>query len=70
MFSNAAQCKQMIADVVSMHGRINSLVYAVGSNIGQPLVSEISDQQWAEVMSNDLSGFINVIRPAIKPHAG
>jgi 3-oxoacyl-[acyl-carrier protein] reductase len=64
--SNAAQCAQMIADVVSTHERINSLVYAVGSNIGQPLVSEISDQQWAQVMSNDLSGFINVIRPVIK----
>ena len=64
--SNAPQCTQMIADVVLTHGRINSLVYAVGSNIGQPLVSEISDQQWAEVISNDLSGFINVIRPVIK----
>ena len=64
--SNREQCLAMLADVIKAHGRINTLVYAIGSSIGQPLVAEISQQQWAEVMQNDLQGFMNIVQPVVK----
>lgn len=63
---NREQCIATIKDVIKEHGRINALVYAIGSSIAQPLVAEISQQQWAEVMQNDLQGFMNIIQPIVK----
>lgn len=64
--SDSQQCLAVINDVVAEHGRINCLVYAIGSNIAQPLVEEISPQQWSDVVNNDLNGFIYVAQPVIK----
>lgn len=64
--SDKSLCSNVIDDVVAEHGRINSLVYAIGSSIGQPLVGEISEQQWSEVVKNDLNGFINIVQPVIR----
>lgn len=55
----------MLAQVIETHGRINTLVYAVGSNIAQPTVAEVSATQWAEVMATDLNGFMNVVQPVL-----
>lgn len=63
--SDKQQCQQVIDDVISRHGAINSLVYAIGSNIAQPQVQEISAKQWTDVVANDLNGFIHIIQPVL-----
>ena len=63
--SDKDRCRQVIADAIAQHGRINTLVYAIGSNIDQPLVGEITEQQWSDVISNDLNGFMYVVQPII-----
>ena len=64
--ADAGKVDDVIGQVIARHGRINSLVYAVGSNIAQPLVSEISQQQWLDVVNHDLNGFVRVVQPVIQ----
>lgn len=63
--SDADACTDLVRKVIEEHGRINTLVYAVGTNIAQPLVAEISAEQWSEVINQDLQGFINIVQPVI-----
>lgn len=63
--SNQEQCNALVEQVIKQHGRIHTLVYAIGSNIAQPLVAEISAQQWSDVVTNDLNGFLHIIQPVI-----
>lgn len=64
--SDANACLELINQLVQRHKRVNSFVYAVGSNIEQPLVGEISSEQWSQVMRNDVDGFLNCVQPLIK----
>ena len=40
--SSAQQCAAVVDEVIQQHGRISSMVYAVGSNIGQPLANAMA----------------------------
>lgn len=64
--SSTIECLDLVRDVVSAHGRINTLIYAIGTNIAQPLVAEITPQQWSEVVNQDLQGFMNIVQPVIQ----
>lgn len=57
--------QKLIADVIARHGRINTMIYAVGSDIGQPLVAEIETAQWSQVIQHDLAGFLSVVQPVV-----
>jgi NAD(P)-dependent dehydrogenase (short-subunit alcohol dehydrogenase family) len=46
-------------------GALNSVIFATGVNIPQPYVSEISAQQWEEVVQVELIGFTRVVRAAL-----
>ena len=63
--SNRDSCAVLVQDAIKKHGRINTLVYAVGSNIAQPTVAETSPEQWSEVVNQDLNGFMNIAQPVL-----
>jgi NAD(P)-dependent dehydrogenase (short-subunit alcohol dehydrogenase family) len=46
-------------------GAVDSVIFATGANILQPYVSEISAQQWEEVVQIELIGFTRVVRAAL-----
>jgi NAD(P)-dependent dehydrogenase (short-subunit alcohol dehydrogenase family) len=46
-------------------GSVGTVVFAAGVNISQPYVSEITPQQWNDVIQTELIGFTHVIRAAI-----
>ena len=46
-------------------GAVDSVIFATGANILQPYVSEISAQQWDEVVQVELIGFTRVLRAAL-----
>jgi NAD(P)-dependent dehydrogenase (short-subunit alcohol dehydrogenase family) len=46
-------------------GAVASVIFAAGVNILQPYVSEISPQQWDEVVQTELMGFTHLVRAAI-----
>jgi len=48
-------------------GAIHTLVFTVGPQIGQPFVSQVTPEEWREVMEVEPVGFFNVVRAAL-PH--
>lgn len=57
----------------SEHGRVHSVVVAAGSDIQQPLLAEVTEAQWRQVIDNDLNGFFAITRhalPHLREHGG
>jgi NAD(P)-dependent dehydrogenase (short-subunit alcohol dehydrogenase family) len=46
-------------------GAVDSVIFATGANILQPYVSEISAEQWDEVVQIELIGFTRVVRAVL-----
>jgi NAD(P)-dependent dehydrogenase (short-subunit alcohol dehydrogenase family) len=46
-------------------GSIGAAVYAVGPDIAQPYVGDITQQQWQEVIDTDVGGFFSVAKAVI-----
>ncbi len=49
------------------HGRLHTVVFAAGSDIAQPFVSQVTPEQWRAAVHGELDGFFHVVRAAI-PH--
>jgi 3-oxoacyl-[acyl-carrier protein] reductase len=65
--SNKAQIIAAIADAAENHGRLHSVVVAAGSDIKQPFLADVTDEQWDEVIESDLNGFFRIVKNII-PH--
>jgi NAD(P)-dependent dehydrogenase (short-subunit alcohol dehydrogenase family) len=51
--------------VADAFGTLEAVVFASGVNIEQPFVSEITADQWREVIESELLGFTNVVAAAL-----
>lgn len=60
-----AAVDQAVAHAASAFGPLDTIVFASGVNIEQPFVSEISADQWREVIESELLGFTNVVAAAL-----
>lgn len=65
--SNKQQIEQSIAEAAEQHGRLHSVVVSAGSDIKQPFLAEVTDEQWDEVIEGDLNGFFRIVKNII-PH--
>ncbi|PIE41662.1 MAG: oxidoreductase [Gammaproteobacteria bacterium] len=65
--ANTHDIKAAVDQAASYHGRIHSVVVAAGSDIKQPFLAEVTDQQWEEVINGDLNGFFRIVKSII-PH--
>lgn len=62
-----ADIEKIFAEAIKAHGRIHTVVITAGSDIAQPLLNEVTEDQWREVIDNDLNGAFKIIRTAL-PH--
>lgn len=65
--ADKAQIAQSFADAVAAHGRVHTVMVTAGSDIEQPLLSEVTEAQWLEVVNADLNGFFYITQAAL-PH--
>ncbi|MFT5180221.1 MAG: NAD(P)-dependent dehydrogenase (short-subunit alcohol dehydrogenase family) [Alphaproteobacteria bacterium] len=64
---DADAVKAIVDDVAEQFGAIHTLVFTVGPDIGQPFVSEVTPEQWREVMVVEPVGYFNTVHAAL-PH--
>jgi len=67
------QINSAIAGAISSHERLHSVVVAAGSDIKQPLLADVTDAQWDEVIAGDLTGFFSIVKgiiPHFRAHKG
>lgn len=65
--ANKDQITASIESAVLAHARLHSVVVAAGSDIKQPFLADVTDEQWEEVIQGDLNGFFRIIKNII-PH--
>lgn len=71
--ANKEEIQQAIADATQTHERIHSVVVAAGSDIKQPFLADVTDEEWDMVINGDLNGFFRIIRgiiPHFREHKG
>jgi 3-oxoacyl-[acyl-carrier protein] reductase len=61
--SAVAACLDAVAEA---HGTIHTIVHAAGSHIDQPYVSQVTPEQWRQVMDADVNGFFHVVHAGLK----
>lgn len=65
--ADADAVKRFVEDVASRAEAIHTVVYAAGSDIPMRFVSEVTAQQWSEVLEADAGGFFNLVHASL-PH--
>ncbi|MCP4303269.1 MAG: SDR family oxidoreductase [Gammaproteobacteria bacterium] len=65
--SEADSVMRTFDEAVNAHGRVHTVVVAAGSDIQQPFLADTSEEQWSQVIENDLNGFFRIAKKAI-PH--
>ena len=65
--SNKEQIITAISGAAEAHSRLHSVVVAAGSDIKQPFLADVTDEQWDEVIESDLNGFFRIVKNII-PH--
>ena len=65
--SSKDQITSSIESAIADHGRLHSVVVAAGSDIKQPFLADVTDEQWDEVIEGDLNGFFRIVKGMI-PH--
>ena len=60
-----AAVESVIGDAASDCGPLETVVFASGVSIEQPFVSEITADQWREVIESELLGFTSVVAAAL-----
>jgi len=58
---------EIVDGVAKQFGAIHTLVFTVGPNIGQPFVSQVTPDEWREVMALEPVGYFNVVHATL-PH--
>ena len=56
---------RFLHEVAEAHGRIHTVVCAAGSNIKQPFISQVSVEEWKQVIDADVNGFFHVAHAAL-----
>ncbi len=50
---------------VAERGRVHSVVYAVGSDITQPRIADVTAEQWRQVIDADLNGLFHTVSASL-----
>ncbi|MGI9277314.1 MAG: SDR family NAD(P)-dependent oxidoreductase [Endozoicomonas sp.] len=57
--------KSLFKQVSDKHGKIHSLVMAIGYDIPQDYIANVTPELWQDIIQSDLNGFFNVTNTAI-----
>ena len=58
---NESQVHEVISEIASNQGGINTIINAAGFNIPQKYISEITPELWRKVIDEDVNGFFNIV---------
>ena len=64
---DAGAVTTIVDDVAEQFGAIHTLIFTVGPDIGQPFVSEVTPQEWRDVMVVEPVGYFNAVHATL-PH--
>jgi len=62
---NESQVHEVISEIVSNQGGINTIINAAGFNIPQKYISEITPELWRKVIDEDVNGFFNIVSSSL-----
>ena len=55
----------LVADLITRHHRVHTVIHAVGADIEQPYISQVKPDQWRRVMEGEAQGFFNLVHGAL-----
>src|SRR5688500_9495746 len=64
---DAAAVAALLDALAAAHGSVHTVVHAVGSDIRLRFISQLTLEEWNDVMRSDADGFFHLVRAAI-PH--
>ena len=62
---NESQVNEVISEIASNQGGINTIINAAGFNIPQKYISEITPELWRKVIDEDVNGFFNIVSSSL-----
>ena len=62
---NESQVHEVISEIASNQGGINTIINAAGFNIPQKYISEITPELWRKVIDEDANGFFNIVSSSL-----
>ena len=62
---NESQVNEVISEIASNQGGINTIINAAGFNIPQKYISEIKPELWRKVIDEDVNGFFNIVSSSL-----
>jgi len=62
---NESQVNDVISEIASNQGGINTIINAAGFNIPQKYISEITPELWRKVIDEDVNGFFNIVSSSL-----
>lgn len=60
-----SQVHEVISEIASNQGGINTIINAAGFNIPQKYISEITPELWRKVIDEDVNGFFNIVSSSL-----
>ncbi|GAB3119487.1 SDR family NAD(P)-dependent oxidoreductase [Glaciibacter psychrotolerans] len=63
--TNAARSSEIVADLLSRHGAVHTLVHAAGPHVPLSYLSTVTPAQFEEQIRNDLVGYFAVVHAAL-----
>lgn len=63
---NESQVNEVMHEIASKQGGINTIINAAGFNIPQKYISEITPELWRKVMDEDVNGFFNIVSSSLQ----
>ena len=62
---NESQVNEVMHEIASKQGGINTIINAAGFNIPQKYISEITPELWRKVIDEDVNGFFNIVSSSL-----
>lgn len=62
---NESQVHEVVSEIASNQGGINTIINAAGFNIPQKYISEITPELWRKVIDEDVNGFFNIVSSSL-----
>ena len=63
--TDAAACRRLVAVATDRYGRLDALVNAVGTNIRNRALDDLTEESWAEMLATNLTAAFHLTRAAV-----
>lgn len=63
--TDAVACRRLVAAATERYGRLDALVNAVGTNIRNRALDDLTEESWAEMLATNLTAAFHLTRAAV-----